>query len=81
MKVVWDEIKRRQNLAKHGLDFADLDLAFFAAAKLTPARAGRFGAVGEFNDRFTATVIFQPLGSEAIAIISFRVASRKERRS
>ena len=23
MKVVWDEAKRRANLKKHGLDFAD----------------------------------------------------------
>jgi uncharacterized DUF497 family protein len=28
MKVVWDESKRLTNLAKHGLDFADLDSDF-----------------------------------------------------
>jgi hypothetical protein len=29
MKIVWDEPKRLTNLAKHGLDFADLDTDFF----------------------------------------------------
>jgi len=28
MLIVWDEIKRQSNLAKHGLDFAALDLDF-----------------------------------------------------
>jgi uncharacterized DUF497 family protein len=27
--IVWDEPKRQQNLAKHSLDFAELDLSFF----------------------------------------------------
>jgi uncharacterized DUF497 family protein len=36
MKVVWDDPKRLTNLAKHGLDFADLDPDFFAAAQMTP---------------------------------------------
>ena len=29
MMIVWDEPKRPNNLAKHGLDFADLDEMFF----------------------------------------------------
>jgi hypothetical protein len=36
MKIVWDESKRLTNLAKHGLDFADLDFDFFAAAAAGP---------------------------------------------
>jgi uncharacterized DUF497 family protein len=28
MIIVWDEPKRQQNLAKHGLDFAELDERF-----------------------------------------------------
>jgi uncharacterized DUF497 family protein len=34
MKIVWDEPKRLINLAKHGLDFADLDTNFFSEAAL-----------------------------------------------
>jgi uncharacterized DUF497 family protein len=28
MKIVWDEPKRLANLARHGMDFADLDETF-----------------------------------------------------
>ena len=34
MRIVWDEAKRLTNLAKHGLDFADLDTGFFSEAAL-----------------------------------------------
>jgi uncharacterized DUF497 family protein len=80
MMIVWDEPKRQQNLAKHGLDFADLDLEFFLAAQVTPVRHGRTMAVGEFDGQIVIAVIFAPLGSEAISLISMRPASRKERR-
>ena len=79
MKVVWDESKRLTNLAKHGLDFADLDSDFFAAAALGPAGKGRFVAVGEWAGIVT-TVVFRPLGAEAISVISVRPGSRKERK-
>jgi uncharacterized protein len=29
MKIIWDEPKRLANIASHGMDFADLDEAFF----------------------------------------------------
>jgi hypothetical protein len=29
MEIIWDEPKRLANIARHGLDFADLDDAFF----------------------------------------------------
>lgn len=78
MKIVWDEPKRLTNLAKHGLDFADLDADFFAEAALDPRGKGRFVAVGEWAE-IAITVIFRPLGAEAISVISMRPASRKER--
>lgn len=34
MRLVWDEPKRQQNIAKHGLDFADLTSAFFENARI-----------------------------------------------
>ncbi|MDX8510617.1 BrnT family toxin [Mesorhizobium captivum] len=78
MKIVWDEPKRVTNLENRGLDFADLDIEFFAASIVLPAKAGRLMAIGEFRQTIIA-VIFKPLGSEAISVISMRRASRKER--
>jgi uncharacterized protein len=79
MKIVWDERKRLANLAKHNLDFADLDADFFAEAALAPTDEGRFVAIGEWA-AIAITVVFRPLGAEAISVISMRPASRKERR-
>ncbi len=67
MKVVWDETKRLTNLAKHGLDFADLDPDFFAAAQVTAAERDRFVAVGEYQAGIIITVVFKPLGAEAVS--------------
>ena len=60
MKVLWDESKRLTNLAKHGLDFADLDADFFAAAMVSPAKRNRFFAVGEHRAGIFVTVVFEP---------------------
>jgi hypothetical protein len=79
MRIVWDEAKRLTNLAKHGLDFADLDAGFFSEASFGRADKGRFVAVGEWAG-IAITVVFRPLGAEAISVISMRPASRKERR-
>jgi uncharacterized DUF497 family protein len=79
MRIVWDEPKRLANLAKHGLDFADLDTDFFSEAALGPTDSSRFVAIGEWAG-ITITVVFRPLGSEAVSVISMRPASRKERR-
>jgi uncharacterized protein len=84
MKIVWDERKRHINLAKHGLDFADivdLDWANALVEDAKPDATGkrRLKAIGYFQDG-TAAVIFASLGVEAISIISFRPASAKEAR-
>ena len=78
MKIIWDEPKRISNLAKHGLDFADLDLDFFVTADVIPAKDGRYKAVGQLNGG-VVIVVFAPLGSEAVSVVSMRPASRKER--
>ena len=78
MKIVWDEPKRLRNLATHGLDFAWLDIAFFADAIVLPAKLGM--AVGVLDSGVIAT-IFVTLGSEGLSIISMRPASRKERKT
>lgn len=78
MRITYDELKRLTNLAKHGLDFADLDLDFFAGSVVLDAKPPRLMAIREWRGK-AITVIFQPLGSEAISVISMRRASTKER--
>lgn len=46
MKIVFDPPKRLANLDKHGLDMAALTVEFFEAARIIPAKQGRFMAVG-----------------------------------
>lgn len=78
MRIVWDEPKRLANLDKHGFDFADLTMTFFADAVVRPTRAGRLQAIGR-HAGVPVSVIFRPLGREALSVISMRDASRKER--
>lgn len=78
MEIVWDEPKRRANLEKHGIDFAEIGEEFFLTAVIGRAKHGRWFAVGEL--RGTVVVIFARLGFEGISIISARPAGRKERR-
>lgn len=80
MKIVYDPPKRLSNLDKHGLDFADLeDGTFFETAMAIPSHNGRFKAVGWLGDVMVVVVVFKPLGTEALSVISMRPASRKER--
>ena len=80
MKITYDENKRQTNIEKHGFDFADLDMEFFASSVVIPSRDGRFKAIGEFQGVVIVAAVFKPLGSEAISVISMRVASTKERK-
>ena len=79
MKIVWDEPKRLANIENHGMDFADLDEAFFEASVITLAKSRRLAAVGRHRSG-VILVIFAVLGTEAFSIISMRPANRKERR-
>jgi uncharacterized protein len=79
VRIVWDEFKRRENRAKHGMDFGELDAEFFSTAVVTPSREGRFVAIGVHRGETALAVVFRPLGAEAISLISMRPASRKER--
>jgi uncharacterized DUF497 family protein len=80
----WDEAKRVSNLKKHGYDFATADLVYANPRKLT-IRMIRRGesrlqdiAIVEANG-FILTLVYLIRGYN-IRIISFRKASRKERR-
>lgn len=84
MRIVWDEVKRQTNLHKRGLDFADLEAGFdWDDMLLTPAHPGQDGrqrlmAVAMLEGTLM-TIIFAPLGTEAISIVTMPRASRKER--
>ena len=79
MKIVWDEPKRLANLDKHGMDFGDLAPEFFDDAAVVSGKADRLIAVGRLGASYV-TVIFAPLGTGAVSIVSMRAASRKEKR-
>jgi uncharacterized DUF497 family protein len=76
--ITWDEPKRQANIAKHGLDFADLTEEFFLSATVVPAHSGRLAAIGMLNNGVVVT-IYVELGTEAVSVISLRPANRKER--
>lgn len=79
MIITWDERKRLANLSKHGLDFADLTMDFFERSLVFNAKQDRFLALGRLGGRIVVAVIFLPLGTEALSVISMRSASKKER--
>lgn len=79
MRIIWDEPKRRANIAKHGMDFAELTASFFEEAIIVPGKAGRKVAIGWF-DGIGIVVIHVIYGAEAISVISMRVASQRERK-
>ena len=79
MKIVWDEPKRLANLEKHGLDFADLNEAFFENALVASGnKPRRWRAIG-MNAGGVIVVVFARLGREGISVMSMRPASKNER--
>ncbi|PIT67822.1 BrnT family toxin [Bartonella tribocorum] len=76
MKIVWDE--RALNIVKHKLDFADVIYFDWAHAFIDATHSNRMKAIGHFADG-TTVIVFAKLGNEAISIISFRRANKKER--
>lgn len=80
----WDEAKREANLKKHGYDFADADSVYENPAKLTVHTVRRGEprvqdvAIVELHG-VILTLVYVVRGYN-IRIISFRNASRRERR-
>ena len=84
MKLVWDEPERQANIVTHGLDLADAESFDWETALVAPGHADksgrlRFRAIGRLGDDLV-TLVFSPLGAEAISVISLRPASRAERK-
>ncbi len=80
----WDEKKRLANIEKHGLDFADAHLVYENPAKVTidtafkAERRQQDLAIVEAVDGMLSLVYVRR--RNYIRVISFRPASRKERR-
>jgi len=79
VNILWGEPKRLANLAKHGLDFADLNETFFDSALVAPSYNRRWVGIGK-NIRGVIVVVFVTLGKEAVSVISMRPASKNERK-
>jgi uncharacterized DUF497 family protein len=83
MEFEWDEGKRAVNLAKHGLDFADVERFDWGAAAIgrdlrVDYGEERFTAYGVMDGRLVVIVFTHRLN--ATRIVSLRRANRKERR-
>jgi uncharacterized protein len=80
----WDPEKAASNLAKHGVDFADVIPVFFDEMAITiPDEHGdeeRFATIGADALNRVLVVVYT-WRSENIRIISARRAVRRERRS
>ena len=83
VNLVWDEVKRRTNLAKHGLDFVDagevlesrfrLDLAVVRSGEL------RLQSISYALGFLAVLTVVHTERQGATRVISFRPASSKER--
>jgi len=84
MDFEWDETKRALNLAKHGLDFADVARLDWDSTQVERDRRFEYGeerfiAVGALGDDVLAVAF--TLRGNTVRVVSFRPASRKERRN
>jgi uncharacterized DUF497 family protein len=79
----WDETKRRSNLKKHGIDFADVDLAFDDPGAVIEEDTSedygeaRFKIVAVLGDQLLAIVFTER--DDIIRIISARPATQREK--
>lgn len=80
----WDEAKRKINLRKHGLDFADAPTVLEASSYSTedirfPYSERRYNALGYFQGDLVSITYTEQ--NDEIRIISFRLATRREKRN
>jgi uncharacterized DUF497 family protein len=80
--ITWDEAKRASNLAKHGLDFADIvhfdfDTALHEIDDHEDYGECRKAAIGWCGLRL-CFLIFVRRGDDEIRVISFRKATKQE---
>lgn len=82
--LIWDEAKRRRNLAKHGLDFAQAHWVLESSYRLdVVSRRGDEFRVQSFSyvmKRLAVLTVVHTDRGRAIRVISFRRASEEESR-
>ncbi len=80
----WDEAKNRENIAKHGIDFADAPHIFERPVLARRDDRQDYGgeerwiAIGELRD--VVVVMVFTLREDRIRVISIRKANRRERK-
>ncbi len=81
-KLIWDETKRRENLRKHGFDFADASEVLDSHYRMDVlvARGGevRVQSFSYVMNRLAVLTVVHLGREDATRIISFRAASNKE---
>lgn len=83
--MIWDEAKRRENLAKHGLDFADawevMESRFRMDVETVSAGEVRALSISYAVGFLAVLAVVHTDRAGETRVISFRHASRKERES
>ncbi len=83
-RLVWDEAKRRANLAKHGLDFAQacevLDSRYRLDVPMARKGEMRVQSFSYVMNRLAVLMVVHTSRDGAARIISFRPASEEESR-
>lgn len=83
VEFVWDDWKNRQNVRKHGFDFAEARNLFEGPLLVAPDLRQDYGeerylGIGIANGRVAVIAFVQP-EPEVIRVISLRKATRSER--
>lgn len=81
MRYIWDEAKRKANLKKHGLDFADAEKVFAGPMAVFEDTRGGYGEqrlIGVGRLDCLVVLIVHVEQDETIRIISMRKADRDE---
>ncbi|MGV7209560.1 BrnT family toxin [Oxalobacteraceae bacterium A2-2] len=79
--LIWDENKRRENLRKHGIDFAELDAVFDSDMLTSPdftPHEQRLRSMGLFKGK-VVVLVWQQIG-DSTRVISCRYGERYESR-
>lgn len=81
MKFEWDENKRRTNLQRHGIDFADADLVFESLTATTSDNRFDYGETRYLTYgllRGEIVTVIHTETDDVIRVISFRKATKYE---
>ncbi len=85
MKFEWDEVKRRENLRKHGIDFADISDMFKGPMITNLDTRNEYGedrliGIGHVQHRILLVCYLEISPGDVIRIISVRKALSHERK-